>query len=253
MTPKQMAWSALRKCAGTVARSTIQSNTELWTTLSAYLQKSNSTGCNFIDYAALYRHIRTKKPSLILECGTGVSTVVMAQALVENAREGVEGRIVSMEEIEKYYDLAKSILPAQYASLVDIRLSPVVEDSFSLFRGVRYRDVPKLDYDFVFVDGPNYVAPSDKMVTFDFDFIHAVRNSSKPVSAIIDKRVSSCYVFQKVFGPGKVRYDGIRHLGFCTDCTAADLKDFNKDSPSTNFSDSFRLFGNSRLDFFLHR
>lgn len=251
MTPRSVVWSLLRRNAGRVARSSIQKNEELWTALSAYLHETNSTGCSYIDYWELYRAVRTLKPQLILECGTGVSTVVIAQAVLENAREGVDGRIISMEEMPEYYEMARRILPSVYAKVVEIRLSPVVEDTHSLFRGVRYRDVPKMDYDFAFIDGPNYKAPSDGMLTFDFDFIHAVKNSSKPLNGLVDKRVSTCYVLQKIFGTQKVRYDGVKHLGTCVGCSADDVKDLNRDTPSLAFADSFRLFGNSRLDFFL--
>jgi hypothetical protein len=70
---------------------------------------------------------------------------------------------------------------------VEIVLSETVEDAFSLFRGVRYRDVPDRAYDFVFVDGPGYTT-KDGYVTFDFDLIKAVAAAEAPIRAVIDKR-----------------------------------------------------------------
>ena len=42
---------------------------------------------------------------------------------------------------------------------VDFCLSDTVEDYFSLFRGMRYRDVPDRPYEFIFIDGPKYHCP----------------------------------------------------------------------------------------------
>jgi tRNA A58 N-methylase Trm61 len=82
----------------------------------------------------------------VLELGTGASTVVIAQALLEND----VGRVTSMEESEDWYIHARQNLPSGLP--VDIVLSSTVEDCFSIFRGIRHRDIPDRSYDFVFVD-----------------------------------------------------------------------------------------------------
>ena len=221
----------------------------LWKELSSYLTKSGFTGCGYSDFWAIYSFVRSKKPKEILECGTGISTVVMAYALIENEKEGYKGRITSMESVEKYYEMAQKLLPDHMTFCVDLICSPVVEDYYSLYRGVRYRDVPvDRNYDFVFVDGPSYVAPSDGTIAFDFDYLHIVKNSQSSVYAIIDKRVSTCYVFQKIFGLEKVRYNAIRHLGFAGPCTKEDIKHFDTTTPSSAFDESFRMFGNTNLN-----
>ena len=45
------------------------------------------TGASYSDYLTLYEQVKSFKPKEILECGTGITTVVLAQALLENARE----------------------------------------------------------------------------------------------------------------------------------------------------------------------
>jgi hypothetical protein len=171
----------------------------------------------------------------------------MACALIENKTEGYRGRITSMEEVEEYCDMAKELLPGKLKDYVELIHSPCIEDYYSIFRGVRYRDTPERTYDFVFVDGPKYIAPSDGMMTFDFDYIHVVRKSEQPVFAIVDKRVSSCYVFQKLLGPDKVRYSVIYHLGFVGPCTKYDLKEIDHREPSSAFSLKFNPAGNTEL------
>ena len=227
----------------------MRKNNELWKVLNDYMAKSKSTGCQYSDYWELYSFVRKNKPKEILECGTGVSTIVMAYALLENEKEGYNGRITSVESVKEYYEMAKEILPVHIAPYVDLICSPLIEDYYALFRGVRYKDVP-LDrtYDFVYVDGPSYTAPSDGTIAFDFDYLHIVKNSDKPVYAIIDKRVSTCYVFQKIFGLEKVKYNALIHLGFAGPCSKEDIKHFVQKFPSSAFGKSFKPFGKTELN-----
>jgi len=133
----------LRKLAQMKSERLLRKNSELWTTLSAYLEKTKSTGCGYIDYAFLYKMIRSTKPVEILECGTGVSTLVIAHALMENEREtGRGGRVTSMDEHNVWLDMSRNLLPSEYKKFVDFKVSATVEDRYSIFRGVRYENIP---------------------------------------------------------------------------------------------------------------
>jgi hypothetical protein len=245
---KSRLLSAIRGICERRAAANIRRDPALWENLSAYLKASQSTGCNYLDYWHLYKEIRAHTPREVLECGTGVSTIVIATALEKNAQAGRPGRLTSMEELEPYYEQALALLPEKFRAIVRIVCSPRIEDFYSLYRGVRYRDVPpERHYDFVFVDGPNYIAPSDGMRTFDFDFIHVVGNSEHPVRGLVDKRVSTCYVLQKIFGPEKVRYNARLHLAFLGPCSRKDMRDFDPQSPSEAFADSWNLIGPTTL------
>lgn len=239
---------ALRKLAQWFAQRDLSNRRELWQELQAYLQKTSSTGCNLTDYWHLYYEIRKNKPIEVLECGTGVSTLVIAHALIDNEKEtGVKGRVTSMEEIDEWLEMSRRLLPDKYHPYVDFSQSDTVEDCFSIFRGVRYRNIPARMYDFVFVDGPKYKSPVDGVPTFDFDFIQIVRDSERPVSGLIDKRVSTCFVLQQILGAEKVRYDPVLHLGYIAPCTKHDLGRVHEQLSSENFQDSFGLFYKSKL------
>jgi len=123
----------LRKLAQIKARRILKRNDLLWSALQEYLQETKSTGCGYIDYACLYQTIRSAKPVEVLECGTGVSTLVIAHALMENESEpGRGGRVTSMEEHEGWLDMSRKLLPDKYAKYVDFRLSGTIEDKYSL-------------------------------------------------------------------------------------------------------------------------
>lgn len=232
------------------ARIRLQRNHCLFGELQTYLRQSGSTGCNYLDYWELYNAVRRRKPREILECGTGVSTVVLAIALKENEEEtGVRGRITSMEEEPLYFEQARALFPRAYAAYVELIQSPRVEDHFGMFRGVRYRDVPQRQYDFVFVDGPSYIAPSDGSVTFDFDLVHLLRKAEHDVYAVIDKRVTTCFVVQRLLRSGLVRYVASKHLCFVGPASKRDIKYIDQTSASAAFSDSFQLVGPSTLNF----
>jgi hypothetical protein len=202
---------------------------ELWVALDKYMKKTSSTGCQYGDYLVLYEHVRRFKPKFILECGTGVSTVVMSHALFENEKDGYErGKIVSLEENQWYFDHAKSIFPKEYDHYVEFVLRDVTTKEEGFFHGVGYKDIPKYDYEFVFVDGPNHLCnPKEKPLLFNFDLIEVVKMSNKPVSAVIDNRTSTAFVYNFIFGK-KFRYDYIRKLGVVYPSTKEDLIDTKK-------------------------
>lgn len=229
------------------ARRTLEANAPLWRTLTDYLAKSTSTGGEYCDYLALYNHVRNYRPSEILECGTGVSTVVLAHALMENERDyGIRGRITSMEDKEKWHRVAQDLLPRTLSPYVDLVLSPRVEDGWYLFRGVRYKFLPDRPYDFVFVDGPDFDSPSDGTLTFDCDLIRVVEKAEQPVWAIIDDRLSTSFVCQKVFGKDKARYCTRDRLCFVGPVTRDHLRGMDAQKPC--FIHSFRYFGNTDLE-----
>ena len=43
-----------------------------------------------------------------------------------------------MESVKEYYEMAKERLPVHIATYVDLICSPLIEDYYALFRGVRY-------------------------------------------------------------------------------------------------------------------
>ena len=228
------------------ARARLRGNPGLWSMLQAYLEQTGSTGCRYADYEALHDYVRGEKPREILECGTGVSTVVIAHALMENAEEDrISGRVTSMEESELWFEMAARLLPDSLREHVDLLLSPRVEEGYLVFRGVRYRDVPDRRYEFVFTDGPSTKAPSDGTRCADFDYLHVVRNADHPVFGIIDKRLSTCYVLQKVFGD-KFRYDPYRELGYVGPCTRNDMRTLTRSS-SVALSESERVLRRTRF------
>jgi hypothetical protein len=177
-----------------------------------------STGANYFDYWLLYSHIRKTKPAEVLELGPGLTTLVIAQALHENGG----GRVTAMEDIEKYRDALVTIIPEHLKPYIDLHLSPSHQVHYGPFRGKAYQQIPDRDYEFVWVDGPNY----DRETEFDADILQLIAKREKPLTAFVDSRVGSCFIYSLVFGR-KFKYDYVRRTGKLT-ASRHDMKTYKQ-------------------------
>ena len=217
-----------RKYLERSAEKKLRAHTDLWSDLCDYQKRTISSGASYSDYWLLYSYIRSVQPKEVLECGTGVTTLILAYAMRDNEKNnGVRGRITSMESVTECYESARKLMPEHLRPYVDIVFSPKVEDAYYFFRGVRYESVPERSYEFVYIDGPGTSAPSDGHKTFNCDLIKVVERSAIPVVALIDTRMSTCFVFGLVFKRGKVAYDYRYDVGFVGPVTANDLLSAN--------------------------
>ena len=87
-----------------------------------YKKVSQSTGAKVTTLYKLYSAIIKLKPKNILECGTGLSTIVICEAVlkIKEKDASYNPNIISMENNEYYHNHANEILPAKYKSLVEI-------------------------------------------------------------------------------------------------------------------------------------
>ena len=188
--------------------------------------------------------MRRHRPQQILECGTGISTVVLAQAVRRNEAEGhPRGHITSMEDDEGWFRVAKANLPTRLVPYVDLVHSRKVEGYYKLFRGVQYEHVPDRPYDFVFSDGPDRRSPINGDKLFNLDLINVVRGSHRPIRAVVDNHYLTFYVLQKVFGVRLARYSVSHKLMFVGPVTKADVRRLKKE----NFLPDLRLLGRTEL------
>jgi predicted O-methyltransferase YrrM len=232
------------------AKARLRGNAELWRQIEAVAAGNAVTGASYSDYLTLYEAMRRLKPVEILECGTGVSTAVLAQALRENEAEGApRGRVTSMEEDERWWKNQQERLPAELRPYVDLVHSRKVDGYYQLFRGVQYESVPERPYDFVFSDGPERHSPVNGDKLFNLDLIQVVRRSETPVRGIVDNHYLTFYVLQKVFGPEHARFDFRRKLLFVGPVTRHDVRRLRKE----NFINDLRLFGRTEFRLRLSR
>ncbi|MEE8444507.1 MAG: hypothetical protein V3S44_04105 [Alphaproteobacteria bacterium] len=227
------------------ARARLEAMPGLWALMTEVAAGTAVTGASYSDYLTLYEQVRAYRPREILECGTGISTVVLAQALRDNAAEdgGPPGRVTSMEDDADWYRTACERLPDAVAGIVDIVHSPKADGFYKCFRGVCYESVPEREYDFVFSDGPDRHSPVNGDKLFNLDLINVVRRSERPVRAVVDNHYLTFYVLQKVFGLDKARYSVSHKLMFVGPLTKHDVRHLKKET----FVPDLRLFGTTEL------
>ena len=209
-----------------------------------YRAASEVTGMSWSDYLTIYQEVRRYKPKEVLELGSGISTVVLAHALVDNAATGAPlGRITSMEEDPGWHRKAMACFPPELADRVDFVHSPKVDGYYRIFRGVQYASIPDRPYDYVLSDGPerHSLVNGDKL--FDLDLIQVVRRSDRPIRAVVDDHFLTFYVLQKVFGTELARYSPTRRLLLVGPVTRNDVRHLSKE----NFVPDLRLFGRTEF------
>ena len=227
-----------------IAEEKLKAIPNLWSEMLQYTHSSDVTGASMSDFLTLYEYVRIHKPTEILEFGTGVSSVVLAHALLENAADGQPlGRITSMEEDLYWHRKAADNLPDKHREIIDLVHSPKVAGFYKLFRGVRYSEIPDRPYDFVFSDGPERHSPVNNDKLFDLDLILIVLRSNRPIYAIVDNHYLTFYILQKVFGLKHARYSVSHRLMFVGPVNADQARHLRKE----NFVPDLRLFTRTEL------
>ena len=223
----------------------LRANADLWDLMTRAAAGTAVTGASFSDYLTLYEQVRAFRPCEILECGTGISTVVLAYALLQNAREdgGQPGRVTSMEDDKSWFEIAGTRLPDEVRDVVDLIHSPKRGGFHKCFRGVQYESLPDRPYDFVFSDGPDRHSPVSGDKLFNLDLIHVVVRSDSPVRAVVDNHYLTFYILQKVFGVEHARYSVSHKLMFVGPVTRHDVRFLRKES----FLPDLRLFSTTEL------
>lgn len=242
MKVRLMEWLVAREQRR--ARKILRAMPQLWGEITDYRSKSKVINAAVSDYLLLYQEVRRLKPKHILELGTGISTVALTRALLDNEAEGAEpGFVTSMEESADWADMAREVLPAHLAERCEIIHSPKIDGTYKMFRGVRYTEIPDRPYDFVFSDGPERHSPVNNDKLFDLDLILVALRSERPIRAVVDNHYLTFYVLQKVFGTRLARYDVRKRLMFVGPVNKHDVRHLKKE----NFLNDLRFFGRTEL------
>ena len=195
-----------------------------WSDVLRYMSVAQSIGCGSYDYWRLWRTVRRLRPRHVLECGTGISTVVIAHGLRYNTQQGYPGHLTTMEEHPAYYAEHETLFPPALRPFVTALLCPRVDGVLACFRGTRYQSVPDQPYTFVFVDGPDCGAVSDGALVPNLDLFDVIARSETPVFGLIDYRLTTVFAAQTLLPSDRVRFDAAAGLTDIGPCTAADLQ-----------------------------
>jgi len=169
--------------------------------VSRYSKQSGTTGTQWITLWMAIDSIMKHKPEWILEAGTGASTVALAATLKQMRRNDphYRGKIISMESLPEWHEVAVRSLPSKYDDVVEIVLGPREKFEAAMFRGYCHSNIPAHDYSFVLIDGPAF--QDEKGIGFCADIFKVMELSTCPViHGVSDGRASTVFVIQQLFG-----------------------------------------------------
>lgn len=166
----------------------------MWDFIEKVNRHHKSTGCNIGLLFVLWHYIETNTPQYFLECGTGVSTHLIAEAMKRFCYDKYNGdiKLISMEDKKEWYDEALRH-PIKH-DFVDIVLSPVRTKTEAMFVSEGYKDIPDYPYDTMFVDGPF------QGVHTNLDVLEVAHRREKDLVAIIDMRIQTVLALFLLYG-----------------------------------------------------
>ena len=116
------------------------------------------------DLARIHRLIRSRKPRVVLEFGVGFSTLVIAHALEKNGM----GRLFTLDVSKKWLENTRKKL-GKLASLVTMKQSDVIAVEHDGQLASRYKELPNITPDFIYLDGPSPLDISGNVRGLSFD------------------------------------------------------------------------------------
>ena len=142
---------------------------------------THAFGTEADDLWFLYSQVRRRRPKVILEFGSGLSTSVLAAAAKKN---GV-GRVISIDALPFWGDVTRKALADQGLSdIADVVDIPAVETVSHGRRAWKHESLPDVRPDFVYIDGP----PLDDERPFSVDILELEDKLSPEGFIVIDGR-----------------------------------------------------------------
>lgn len=200
-------WHPVRLAAEWRARTALSHQKALWSKFPDILRRSKSRGCSFAALEFLHRSVIERRPTEILECGSGISTIILGYAAHELSSRDIDCRVTSMEEDRVYFDDLQRIMPDEIRKYVDLRLSPTEDRAAGKGIGRFYAAKPMHAYDLIFVDGPRLPEANSDDRYFDGDILDAIDWNNGPITALVDRREHVARMVQTTLPNATVRYD----------------------------------------------
>ena len=181
----------------------------LYDFLNEVIKKSNSTGCEYSDYFRIWNELNENKPKNILECGSGVSSVVFAY-YISKLNDPSSVNFISMEENDHYHDQIKNIFPEELKGFVTFCISERVESFYNGILGCHYKELPDLNYDYIFIDAPvlrKVFEDKSYPKAFNSDLINIMlRHPENSINGILDQRINTLWSLKKLIPGGDIKY-----------------------------------------------
>ena len=112
---------------------------------------------DWVDLLNIYNLVRRRKPKVIVEFGSGCSTIMFAKALADNHAAGDGfGALYSVETSEHFKKYTESYIPQDLRSHIEMIHSGIELGEVAGKRVMWHRTVPDVSPNLVYLDGPDY-------------------------------------------------------------------------------------------------
>jgi Methyltransferase domain len=107
---------------------------------------------DWADLLNIYEIVRSNKPRIIIEFGSGCSTLMFARALADNG----SGHLYSIDASEPFLQRTESYIPENLKRYVSLSYSEIEIGEMYGESVMWHRSVPDVSADLVYLDGPDY-------------------------------------------------------------------------------------------------
>jgi len=187
---------------------------KLYDLIATTAKNSGSTGCEYTDYYVIWKLLNKVTPKNILECGSGVSTIVFGWFAFKQKQRGIPTKVISMESEPSWHEQIKSVYPPELRDYIHFAFSPRVESKYNGILGSHYEEVPDLDYEFMFIDGPGLrkvFKDRSYPKCFNSDLVNLlVQNNHCSVTGLIDQRIDTMRKIKRLIPLGNIKYKVFR-------------------------------------------
>ncbi len=147
------------------------------------------------DLLYLYQAVRKSPPGVVLEFGSGCSTIMLSQALADNAREGKAGHLYSLDADPKWGQVTIDSIPGELVKWSDITLTEAIPSEYEDTPVWRYAGIPDVLPDLIYLDGP--ALSEERKVAVDvLDMEAKLKQGTR---LIVDGRIPNCNFLEKHF------------------------------------------------------
>ena len=151
--------------------------------------KSKSAAVDLADSIGLYEHVIATKPKCILELGPGTSTNIICLAIdeIRKTDSSYIPKFLSYEDNPEWLLFHEETFQPNLRKYVTLgSLSTAKKSSDVAGENVAYYvDIPRLPYDFVFIDGPDFLYYG---CTWSGDVVDLADTLAQKVSIVFDNR-----------------------------------------------------------------
>lgn len=151
--------------------------------------QSKSAAIDSADAIGLYEHVLTIKPKCILELGPGTSTNIICLAIDEIRKTDLSysPTFLSFEEDPEWLRFHEETFQPDLRKYVTLGSLPAAKKASDVLSEnvAYYVDIPRLPYDFVFIDGPDFLSFG---CSWSSDAIDLASTFAQRVSIVFDGR-----------------------------------------------------------------